>query len=75
MRLDDIVEIGYEKSAHNFGGYEIWMKDDSRILFDQHNNKVIAEYSIKDRKGKEFHNNYVGENEKMVKNYSIRVWG
>ena len=58
-----MVGLGYKNTGHTFGDYQIWKRDNSRILFNQYNNNVIAEYNINSREGKEFHEQYVNESE------------
>jgi len=61
MNLDDILQIGYKDTGAVFADYKIFMKDDSRVLFNPNNNIVVVEYSINSERGKKFTEEYTNE--------------
>jgi hypothetical protein len=61
MKLDDIVEMGYTKTTERYADYEIWAKNNSRVLFSPSNGRVVVEYNVNSQNGKEFHDLYVTE--------------
>ena len=51
MRIEDLVNKGWKSINIKYANYEIYKKDNQRVLYDKRKDKIITKYFFKQIKG------------------------